>query len=182
MPLFTLVVGIRSSGRPLGHSVLASQLVSQALGLSSLRQEGPLLSIPPAMHLRATPPLPVDCLPLIEFSLPFILLSALYPSHCYPPFHPLSWAHLLPSIYCCYHQHFLGGISESKHFLHIKMWNSFWHWAGNRVEQAICPYLLLSLLPLPLLLFLSLSLSLSPLSLCFFFLLQYTDLPPDSLS
>lgn len=29
--------------------------------------------------------LPVVCLPLIEFSLLFILLSALYPSHCYPP-------------------------------------------------------------------------------------------------
>lgn len=162
---------LQSSEQPLGHSVLASQPVSQAPGLSSLRQESPLLSVPPAMHLRASP-LPVNSLPLIEFSLLFILLSALYPSHCYPPLHPLSWAHLLPFLYCCYHQHFFFlGISESKHFLHIKMWNSFWHWAGNRVEPAICPYLFLSLFSLPLLLSLSLSLSLSsPCSLlCFFF-------------
>lgn len=37
------------------------------------------------------------------------------------------------------------GISESKHFLHIKMWNSFWQWAGNRVELAICPCICSSL-------------------------------------
>lgn len=119
------------------------------------------------MHLRASP-LPVNSLPLIEFSLLFILLSALYPSHCYPPLRPLSWAHLLPFLYCRYHQHFFFfGISESKHFLHIKMWNSFWHWAGNRVEPAICPYLFLSLFTLPLF---SYSLSLSPsLSLSFSF-------------
>lgn len=154
-----LVVELQPSEQLLGHLVLASELVSQALGLSSLRQESPLLSIPPAMHLRASL-LPVNSLPLIEFSLLFILLSALYPSHWYPPLHPLSWAHLLPSLYCCHHQHFFrgvcvcgGGISESKHFLHIKMWNSFWHWARNRVEPAICPYLFFyfpSLLPSPL--------------------------------
>lgn len=39
------------------------------------------------MHLRASPLL-VNSLPLIEFSLLFILLSALYPFHCYPPLHP----------------------------------------------------------------------------------------------
>jgi len=89
VPLFSLVEELQSSEQPLGHLVLASQPVSEAPGLSSLRQESPLLSVPPAMHLRASP-LPVDSLPLIEFSLLFILLSALYPSHCYPPIHPLS--------------------------------------------------------------------------------------------
>lgn len=59
------------------QSVLASQPVSRALRLSSLRQKSPLLSVPPAMHLRASPH-PVNSLPLIEFSLLFILLSALY--------------------------------------------------------------------------------------------------------
>lgn len=146
MPLFTLAAELQSSEQPFGHTVLASQPVSRALGLSSLRQESPLLSSPPALHLRASP-LPVKSLPLIEFSLLFILLSALFLSHCYPPLHPLSWAHLLPFLYCYRHQHFFFfffGISESKHFLHIKMWNSFWHWAENRVEPAVWPYLFLS--------------------------------------
>ncbi len=91
VPLCSDDCNCTANEKPLGHSVLASQPVSQALGLSSLRQESPLLSIPPTttMHLRASP-LPVNSLPLIEFSLLFILLSALYPSHCYPPLHPLS--------------------------------------------------------------------------------------------
>lgn len=109
MPLFTLAAELQSSEQTFGHTVLASQPVSRALGLSSLRQESPLLSSPPALHLRASP-LPVKSLPLIEFSLLFILLSALFLSHCYPPLHPLSWAHLLPFLYCYRHQHsfFLG--------------------------------------------------------------------------
>lgn len=120
------------------------------------------------MHLRASPLL-VNSLPLIEFSLLFILLSALYPFHCYPPLHPpfLSpsppFSLLLPPP-TLFFFFWWGGISESKHFLHIKMWNSFWHWAGNRVEPAICPYLFLSLFSLPLLLSLALSLSLFPAS------------------
>lgn len=98
------------------------------------------------LHYPGPPPcsLPVVCLPLIEFSLLFILLSALYPSHCYPPC-PSTYSSpsppILPPLTLFFSFFFKEGISESKHFLHIKMWNSFWHWAGNRVELAICPYL-----------------------------------------
>lgn len=181
MQFYKLAVVSQSPEQPIGHSVLAGQPVTQALGLSSLRQESPLLSIPPAMHLRASP-LPVNSLPLIEFSLLFILLSALYPSHCYPPFLPFSWAHLLSFLYSCYHQHFFFGISESKHFLHIKMWNSFWHWTGNRVEPAIYSYLFLSLLPSPLPVALSLSLPHSLLTIVFFFFFNPWIHSPTSLS
>lgn len=68
---------------------------------------------------------------------------------------------------------FLGGISESKHFLHIKMWNSFWHWAENRVEPAVWPYLFLSHS-------VSLSLFSTPYYVSFFFFPHLQSMNPHS--
>lgn len=125
---------------PLGHSLLACQPLSPALGRSSLRQESPSLSSPPAMHPPCRLPAFNWVLTPLYFTVSIISLSLLSSLSIYL-LKPIS------SLPYCRHEHFFffsffkEGISESKHFLHIKMWNSFWHWAGNRVELAICPYL-----------------------------------------
>lgn len=85
-----MAVKVLPSEEPLGHSLLASQPVSPALGLSSLRQESPLLSIPPAMHLRASPlpcQLPVSnwVLTPLYFTVSIISLSLLSPLSIYLP-------------------------------------------------------------------------------------------------
>lgn len=85
MPLFTLAVELQPSEQPLGHSVLASQPVSQALGLSSLRQESPL-TIHPSRHAPKGQPPPCQLpafnwvLTSLYFTVSIIPLSLLSPS------------------------------------------------------------------------------------------------------
>lgn len=125
--------------------LLASQPVSLAPGLSSLRQESPRLAVPPTMHLRP-PPHPCQrpafnwVLTSLYFTVSIISLS-LVPSLCNLFLEPFPSR---PFTAATTNTFFFLGILKSKHFLHIKMWNSFWHWAENRVAAAVCPYLFFS--------------------------------------
>lgn len=157
----------QSSEQPLGHSVF-SQSTSEPGPGAKLIKAGESPTIRPSCYAPKGQPPPCQLpafnwvLTSLYFTVSIIPLSLLSPSPSpfLSPSPPFPLLPLPPTL-------FFFGISESKHFLHIKMWNSFWHWAGNRVEPAICPYLFLSLFTLPLF---SYSLSLSPsLSLSFSF-------------
>lgn len=89
------------------------------------------------MYLKAT--LPLCQLAAFNGVLTSLHFTQNYTRLLLSPLHPILSDLLLPSLLLLLQPFFHRGIPESKHFLHIKMWNSFQVWAGNRPKPAICP-------------------------------------------